>query len=162
MLVPSSQGSTSFWMCKARCWRWLFGNEIPMSLSSRVPPVAPVRGGRRAARRGSQAACLEHACCMLLFLYFPDIDPIHTDGHVTTHRNSPQHRSSPRSYLPIGHVGIVERISFSASLRKVHSTLASLTAARSDALSAYRSWRRLKSTLCGLLSGEFETQNPNP
>ena len=26
----SAQGSTSFWMCKVRCWRWLFGNNIPI------------------------------------------------------------------------------------------------------------------------------------
>ena len=25
------EGSTSFWMCKVRCWRWLFGNKIPIS-----------------------------------------------------------------------------------------------------------------------------------
>ena len=24
-----------FWMCKVRCWRWLFGNEMPISLSLR-------------------------------------------------------------------------------------------------------------------------------
>jgi hypothetical protein len=26
------QGSTSFWMCKVRCWRWLYDNKIPISL----------------------------------------------------------------------------------------------------------------------------------
>ena len=25
-------GSTSFWMCKVQCWRWLFGNKKPISL----------------------------------------------------------------------------------------------------------------------------------
>jgi len=33
-------GSTSFWMCKVRCWRWLFGNQIPISLH----PTAIRRG----------------------------------------------------------------------------------------------------------------------
>ena len=28
----SNQGSTSFWMCKVRCWRWLFSNELTSSL----------------------------------------------------------------------------------------------------------------------------------
>ena len=23
-------GSTSFWMCKVRCWRWLFGDKTPI------------------------------------------------------------------------------------------------------------------------------------
>ena len=27
----NAQGSASFWMCKVRCWRWLFGNIIPIS-----------------------------------------------------------------------------------------------------------------------------------
>jgi hypothetical protein len=31
----NAQGSTSFWMCKVRCWRWLFVNEIPISSESR-------------------------------------------------------------------------------------------------------------------------------
>ena len=26
------KGSTSFGACKVRCWRWLFGNRIPVSL----------------------------------------------------------------------------------------------------------------------------------
>ena len=26
------QGSTSFGACEVRCWRWLFGNEMPISL----------------------------------------------------------------------------------------------------------------------------------
>jgi len=26
------KGSTSFWMCKVRCWRWLFSNKTPISL----------------------------------------------------------------------------------------------------------------------------------
>jgi len=25
------QGNTPFWMCKVRCWRWLFGDQIPIS-----------------------------------------------------------------------------------------------------------------------------------
>ena len=29
----NAQGCTSFWMCKVRCWRWLFGNKIPVSLA---------------------------------------------------------------------------------------------------------------------------------
>ena len=27
----NAQGSTSIWMCKVRCWRWWFGNNIPNS-----------------------------------------------------------------------------------------------------------------------------------
>ena len=43
---------------------------------------------------GSQAACLKHVYCMLLFLYFPDTT--HKGGRVTNHR------SFPPSWLPIG------------------------------------------------------------
>ena len=25
--ADSALGSTSFWACKVRCWRWLFGNN---------------------------------------------------------------------------------------------------------------------------------------
>ena len=27
------KGSTSFGACEVRCWRWLFGNKIPISLA---------------------------------------------------------------------------------------------------------------------------------
>ena len=27
----------SFWMCKVRCWRWLFGNQVPISLMGLSP-----------------------------------------------------------------------------------------------------------------------------
>jgi hypothetical protein len=30
--VNKAQGSTSFWRCKVRCWRWLCGNNVPISL----------------------------------------------------------------------------------------------------------------------------------
>ena len=30
--VLTPQDSTSFWMCKVRCWRWLSGNKTPISL----------------------------------------------------------------------------------------------------------------------------------
>ena len=30
-LVRGAVGGTSFWMCKVRCLRWLFGNKIPIS-----------------------------------------------------------------------------------------------------------------------------------
>jgi len=36
----AGQDSTSFWMCKALCWRWLFGNKIPISLQEQVPNQA--------------------------------------------------------------------------------------------------------------------------
>ena len=30
------KGSTSFGACEVRCWRWLFGNKIPVSRSRRA------------------------------------------------------------------------------------------------------------------------------
>ena len=33
------KGSTSVGACEVRCWRWLFGNKIPISLLP--PPVSP-------------------------------------------------------------------------------------------------------------------------
>ena len=41
----NTQGSTSFWMCKVRCWRWFFGNQIPISLD-RCQLWVQVRGFR--------------------------------------------------------------------------------------------------------------------
>ena len=34
----NAQESESFWMCKVRCWRWLFGNKIQISLVSSMRP----------------------------------------------------------------------------------------------------------------------------
>ena len=31
------KGSTSSVACEVRCWRWLFGNEIPVSTAGRLP-----------------------------------------------------------------------------------------------------------------------------
>jgi len=32
--LHNAQGSTSCWMCKVRYWRWLFGNDLPISPGS--------------------------------------------------------------------------------------------------------------------------------
>ena len=42
---------------------------------------------------------------MLQYLYFLDTDPIYKGGHVTTHRSSPLHRSSERSYPTMCSIG---------------------------------------------------------
>ena len=36
--ADTRKGSTSFGACEVRCWRWLFGNKIPVSLQARGRP----------------------------------------------------------------------------------------------------------------------------
>jgi len=48
------KGSTSFGACEVRCWRWLFGNKMPVSLRLRVmaSEEAPPEEERESAVQG--------------------------------------------------------------------------------------------------------------
>ena len=72
-------------------------SPIPVLLH---PPLHPA-GKEKSRAPPPCAGSRPHVGCMLLFLYFPLVDPTHKGGHDTKHRNSPLHWSSPPSYLPI-------------------------------------------------------------
>ena len=48
-------GSTSFWMCKVRCWCW-FGNKIPISVIYQYPASITLEAKHRTAKGGGSGA----------------------------------------------------------------------------------------------------------